>query len=79
MTAFPILNESTAPEPSKALLRTTKETFGFVPHLEGVMAASPPLLQAYGSLWQAFTETTFTSVEQQIVYQTINVEHECTY
>lgn len=50
-----------------------------VPNLERTMATAPAMLEAYGTLWDLFNTASFTPAEQQIVYQTINVEHGCTY
>ena len=76
---FPIHDETSAPEGSVPMLRATKEAFGMLPNLESVMATSPALLESYGTLWELFDTTSFTPIERQIVYQTINVEHGCTY
>jgi alkylhydroperoxidase family enzyme len=50
---------------------------GTIPSLYAVMAESPEILKAYTQLHQAFTATSFDAEELTVVWQTINVEHEC--
>lgn len=61
------------------MLEQTQRTFGMIPNLERSMATAPALLAAYGTLWDQFDTTSFSPVERQVVYQTINVEHGCSY
>ena len=77
--SFPIHDEASAPEAALPMLQATQKAFGMLPNLESVMASSPALLESYGTLWELFDSTSFSPVERQIVYQTINVEHGCTY
>ncbi|MFT6257019.1 MAG: putative peroxidase-related enzyme [Cellvibrionaceae bacterium] len=79
MTAFTIHTVDTAPEGSKAMLEGAKKQMGMVPNLFGVLAESPSTLQAYQQLHQAFLDTSFNPEELTVVWQTINVEHECGY
>jgi alkylhydroperoxidase family enzyme len=76
---FPIYTIDTAPEESKATLVHAKETFGFIPNLEGIFAQSPALLKGSMTLWDLFQTTSFSPVEQQAIYLTANYEHECHY
>ena len=76
---FPIHDETTAPAAARDQLAATREGFGMIPNLEAVMALAPPLLKGYGALWDLFDETTFSPIERQVVYQTINFENECDY
>ena len=52
---------------------------GRVPGLFGVLAESPNTLQAYRELHQLFNDSSFDAEELTVVWQTINVEHECHY
>uniref|UniRef100_UPI004047D1C9 carboxymuconolactone decarboxylase family protein n=1 Tax=Shewanella sp. TaxID=50422 RepID=UPI004047D1C9 len=79
MTDFTIHTVDTAPEGSKAMLEGAKKQMGMVPNLFGVLAQSPSTLQAYQQLHQAFVDTSFSPEELTVVWQTINVEHECCY
>jgi uncharacterized peroxidase-related enzyme len=77
--AFPLHDETTAPEAAQAALAATRENFGMIPNLERVMASAPPLLTGYSTLWDLFDETTLSPVERQVVYLTANFENECDY
>ncbi|MCL1157121.1 carboxymuconolactone decarboxylase family protein [Shewanella inventionis] len=79
MTSFTIHTVESAPQESKAMLEGAKKQMGMVPNLFGVLAQSPSTLKAYQQLHQAFSESSFNAEELTVVWQTINVEHECTY
>ena len=69
-----------APEKSRALLEDSKKAVGRVPGLHAVMAEAPALLDGYKHLHTLFVkETSFDKDELTVVWQTINVEHECHY
>jgi alkylhydroperoxidase family enzyme len=68
-----------SPEKSKALLKNSLKTFGRIPGLHAIMAEAPGLLEGYQVLHKLFQETSFNAEEITVVWQTINVEHECTY
>lgn len=76
---FKIFDEVSAPESAKSMLQKAKADFGMIPNLEGVMAAAPALLTAYVESWAAFQGSSFTAVEQQVVYLTVNFENNCEY
>ncbi|KMT64063.1 carboxymuconolactone decarboxylase family protein [Catenovulum maritimum] len=79
MNEFKFHTVETAPEASKPMLEGAIKQMGCVPGLYAVMAASPETLKAYQELHKLFTETSFNKEELTLVWQTINVEHECTY
>lgn len=79
MTDFPSHDLDTAPEGSKPLLENSQKAFGRLPGLHKVMAESPQVLKGYQVLHKLFTETAFDAEELTVVWQTINVEHECHY
>jgi len=79
MTTLKIHNIETAPEASKALLEQSLKSNGMIPGLHGVLAGAPGLLEAYQTLHKLFTQSTFNEEELTVVWQTINVEHECHY
>jgi alkylhydroperoxidase family enzyme len=37
------------------------------------------MLQGSMALWDLFTTTSFSEIEQQVIYLTANYEHECDY
>ena len=69
----------TAPEASQPLLEKSLKGFGMIPNLHAVMAESPGLLEGYQILHKLFQESAFDAEELTVVWQTINVEHECHY
>lgn len=79
MTTLKVHNIETAPEDSTQLLEKSQKAFGRIPGLHGVLAGAPKILEAYQTLHQLFSETSFNSEELTVVWQTINVEHACHY
>ncbi len=79
MTTLKVHDIESAPEGSKGLLENSQKSFGMIPGLHGVLASSPKILEAYQTLHQLFTETSFNNDELTVVWQTINVEHACHY
>jgi len=80
MTDFTIHGIESAPEASRPHLEGSLKAFGRVPGLHGVMAEAPALLDGYKHLHTLFqTATSFDKDELTVVWQTINVEHECHY
>ena len=76
---FKLHDIDSAPEESKPLLESSVASFGMVPNLHAVMAEAPGLLEAYQSIHGLFQNSSFNNEELTVVWQTINVEHECTY
>lgn len=79
MSTFRLHDQNTAPEASKPLLENSQKAFGMVPGLHAVMAESPGLLEGYQVLHNLFLNSSFTAEEQTVVWQSINVEHNCHY
>jgi len=79
MSTFTIHDLDSAPEGSKPLLENSLKGFGMIPNLHGVMAEAPSVLEAYQQLHKLFQETSFNKDELTVIWQTINVEHECHY
>jgi alkylhydroperoxidase family enzyme len=79
MTTLKVHNIESAPESSKALLENSQKSFGMIPSLHGVLAGSPQVLEAYQTLHELFTQSSFNEEELTVVWQTINVEHACHY
>ncbi len=76
---FKIHTLETAPEASKEALIQAKQTFGLIPNLEGILAEAPAALKGGMALWDLFESTSFTPIEQQVIYLTANYEHDCCY
>ena len=69
----------TAPEESRPLLEKSIKAYGNIPNLHAVLAGAPGLLKAYQSIHELFVNSSFNNDELTVVWQTINVEHECHY
>jgi alkylhydroperoxidase family enzyme len=76
---YELYDLETAPQDSKPLLEQSLKEFGMIPNLHAVLAESPPALEAYQVLHGLFQQTSFDAEELTVVWQTINVEHECHY
>lgn len=79
MVDFTMHDESTAPEASKDLLARSKKQNGRIPGLHATMAEAPGLLEGYQVLHRLFMDSSFDKDELTVVWQTVNVEHECHY
>ena len=76
---FAVHTLETAPDASRAFLAKSLEANGRIPGLHGVMAEAPGLLEAYSTVHQLFVNSSFDKDEITVVWQTINVEHACSY
>jgi alkylhydroperoxidase family enzyme len=76
---YQLHTETTAPEASKQLLAESRKAFGMIPNLHAMLAESPAALEAYKNLHDLFQQTSFDADELTVVWQTLNVEHECHY
>ncbi|MGB5444166.1 MAG: carboxymuconolactone decarboxylase family protein [Psychromonas sp.] len=79
MSNFTIHTLETVPQASKDLLEQAVKQNGMLANLHGVMAEAPGLFEGYQVLHKLFTESSFNADEMTVVWQTINVEHDCTY
>ena len=79
MTQFTLHTEDTAPDESKPLLAASQKAFGMIPGLHAVMAEAPGLLAAYQQAHALFAASSFDKDELTVVWQSINVEHNCHY
>lgn len=50
-----------------------------IPGFHGVLAGAPGILDAYQKLHELFVDSSFNNEELTVVWQSINVEHECHY
>lgn len=79
MSAFTLFTMETAPEKTKELYQNSINNFGLIPNLHGVLGVEPAALEAYQQMHQLFQQTDFSAEELTVVWQTINVEHDCKY
>jgi len=79
MSTLKVHTIESAPKHSKPQLEESIKSFGMLPGLHGVLAESPQALEAYKTLHRLFENSSFDAEELTVVWQTINVEHECHY
>ena len=79
MTDFTLHTLESAPEASKPLLEDSAKAYGMIPNLHAIMAESPQTLEAYKQLHDHVLNSSLTVEEKTVVWQTINVEHNCHY
>ncbi|MGY0217437.1 carboxymuconolactone decarboxylase family protein [Endozoicomonadaceae bacterium StTr2] len=79
MTEFTRHTIETAPQSSKRILEESEKAMGFIPNLYTVMAEAPSLLEAYKAVGGLFQKSSFNADELTVIWQSINVEHECHY
>lgn len=79
MTDFTLHTPDTAPEGSRDALDSITRAWGFTPKLHAILAESPAALIGYDTLFGLVSGSTLTPVEQQVVYQAVNVFHGCEY
>ena len=76
---FKLHDEKSAPLESQRILEKVKASSGIIPGLYSVLAESPEALKAYVELGKIFGQSSFSDEEKTVVWQTINVEHECKF
>lgn len=79
MNQLDLFDIETAPQESRALLEDSLKGFGMIPNLHAVMAGSPQVLEAYKMLGDLFQDSSLNNDELTVVWQTINIEHNCHY
>jgi AhpD family alkylhydroperoxidase len=79
MTEFTLHTKETAPAESGPLFDNSLKNFGMIPNLHAVMGESPQHLEGYQKLHELFQQTSLSVIEQNVVWLTINVEHNCHY
>jgi alkylhydroperoxidase family enzyme len=76
---FSIHTIESAPNDSRPTLEAVQKAWSFVPNLQRVMAEAPATLQAYTMMWDLFSKTRLSPLEQQVVYLTAIYENDCHY
>ena len=77
--SFTLHTIETAPKASQSQLEGSLKDFGMIPNLHAVMAEAPKVLEAYKILHELFQQSSFNNEELTVIWQTINVEHNCHY
>lgn len=79
MSEFTRHTLESAPQDSRPLLESAKADYGMIPNLLAVLAESPGTLEAYQKLNQLVLDSSFNKEEITVLWQSINVEHDCHY
>lgn len=79
MTRYTPHTLESAPEASKPLLESVQKAYGFVPNLAAVMAEAPALLEGYLGVNAAFSRSSLSPAEQQVVAIAASAENGCDY
>ncbi|MBN3563795.1 carboxymuconolactone decarboxylase family protein [Aliamphritea spongicola] len=70
----------TAPEKSQQLIAQSQKSMGLVPNLHRILAEAPITYEIYNSAFGLFMkESSFSPLEQQVVFMTANYENNCHY
>src|SRR5690242_21502324 len=79
MIEFTVHTAETAPAGSRPLLEGINRSFGFVPNLFGVFAESPAALRGALAIYEAFTSSSLSAAEQQLVMLAVSEANDCEY
>jgi uncharacterized peroxidase-related enzyme len=79
MTKFIVHTTETAPDKSRPLLEGIKKSFGFVPNLFAVFAESPAALRGALAMADAFSASTLSPAEQQLVALSVSEANDCQF
>lgn len=79
MKALKPLTIETAPEGSKETLQAIQKGFGFIPNLMATFANSPAVLNGYMGLDAAWSKSSLSAKEQQIILLVTSTENNCRY
>ena len=79
MTKFIAHTAESAPAASRPLLEGIRRSFGFVPNLYGVFAESPAALRGALAIYEAFSASSLSPAEQQLVMLAVSEANDCEY
>jgi uncharacterized peroxidase-related enzyme len=79
MTNFPVHSLESAPTQSRPLLENIHRALGFVPNLYAVFAESPAALRGALAIGDAFSKSTLSLTEQQLVALAASVANSCAF
>src|SRR5215468_8453200 len=79
MTQFTAHTAESAPTESRPLLEGIRRSFGFVPNLFGVFAESPAALRGALAIYRAFSTSSLSPVEQELVMLAASEANDCEY
>jgi alkylhydroperoxidase family enzyme len=77
---FKSYTKEDAPKDATPLIEQSLKNYGFLPKLHAILAEAPATYQAYLDTFALFeNHTSFTPLEQQVVFMTANYENNCHY
>lgn len=79
MVQFTAHTAENAPSDSRPMLEGIGNAFGFVPHLFGVFAESPAALKGALAVYDAFSSSSLSPAEQQLVMLAVSEANGCAY
>jgi len=79
MTALTIHTVASAPAGSKPLLEGLQKNFGFIPNLFAAFAESPAALQGALAIAEAFSNSSLSPGEQQLVALAVSEANDCPF
>lgn len=79
MEIFDLHTLETAPDGSKEVLTQLQKQNGMIHNLYAVMAEAPAVLQSYLQLGQIINQTSFNSIEKNVIWLAINYTNDCHY
>jgi len=79
MTTFTIHTVDSAPAGSKPLLEALQKSFGFIPNLFAAFAESPAALQGALAIAEAFSKSSLSPGEQQLVALAVSEANDCQF
>jgi uncharacterized peroxidase-related enzyme len=79
MTHFKIHSPESAPAATRPILEGLEKAFGFIPNLYAVFAESPAALKGALAIGDAFSKSTLSPVEQQLVALAVSEANDCEF
>jgi uncharacterized peroxidase-related enzyme len=79
MTILTVHTKESAPAASRPVLERIGKAFGFVPNLYAVYAESPAALQGALAISEAFSKTSLSPAEQQLVALAVSEANDCEF
>jgi AhpD family alkylhydroperoxidase len=79
MTNFKTYTAVTAPDASQSLLKQITDNIGFTPNIFAVTAESTHALSGLMAINNAFSNSSFTAQEQQVIFMATSVTNGCGY
>jgi alkylhydroperoxidase family enzyme len=77
---FTYFTKDNALKDAQPLIDRSLKSYGFLPKLHAILAVAPAAYQAYLDTFGLFENaTTFSALEQQVVFQVANYENNCHY